>query len=62
MRLERVEQTWRTTGSEARGAMTSARFAALNAYLSQSVFKVVLQKSILTQIRQLILYISTSKG
>jgi len=31
-------------------------------YLTPSVFKVVLQKSIPTQIRQLILYISNSKG
>ena len=31
-------------------------------YLTQSVFKVVLQKSIPTQIRQRILYISNSQG
>jgi len=31
-------------------------------YLTQSVFEVVLQKSIPTQICQLILYISKSKG
>jgi len=34
----------------------------LGGYLIQSVSKVVLQKSIPTQIRQLILYISNSKG
>ena len=31
-------------------------------YLTESVFEVVLQKSIPTQISQLILYISNSKG
>jgi len=31
-------------------------------YLTQSVFKVVLQKSIPPQIRQLILYVRNSKG
>ena len=34
----------------------------MKVYLTQSVFEVVLQKSILTQIRQLILYMSNSKG
>ena len=33
-----------------------------NAHLTRSVFKVVLQKSIPTQIRQLDLYIRNSKG
>ena len=34
----------------------------LHAYLTQSVFKVVLQKSILSQNRQIILHISKDKG
>ena len=34
----------------------------LEPYLAQSVLKVVLQKSVSTQIRQLILDISNSKG
>ena len=36
--------------------------AEAQVYLSQNVFQVVLQKSIPTQIRLLILYISNSKG
>jgi len=34
----------------------------MHVYLSESVYKVVLQKSIPAQIRQLILYISNNKG
>ena len=33
-----------------------------DSYLTQSVFTVVLQKSIPTQIRQLVLYMSNSEG
>ena len=39
-----------------------AQRAQLEAYLPQNVFKVVSQKSIPTQIRQLVLYIGNSKG
>jgi len=37
-------------------------FAQARSYLTESVYKVVLQKSIPEQIRQLILYISNNKG
>ena len=43
-------------------ATEAAHEATLNTYLTESVYKVVLQKSIPPQIRQLIPYISNDKG
>ena len=44
------------------GLGTAGGLTLLGSYLTQSVLKVVLQKAIPTQICQLILYISNSKG
>ena len=48
---------------EARRAVEASGLShPVPAYLTQSVFKVVLQKSIPTRIRQLVIYISSCKG
>ena len=49
-------------GEQAQARLDPPLWSVPIPYLTQSVFQVVLQKSIPTQIRQLILYIRNSKG
>ena len=62
LRDNRVEAEGRHVPQTPRWSPCSPHTDTLLAYLTASVYKVVLQKSIPTQVRQLILYISNNKG